>query len=257
MPPSSPSIGPVTVTEILPAGLEVVQVDPVCSVSGRRLTCVIDEPIAPRTSRVITVVTSVSPDLTQSDITSSVSISGAGELVTTNNRANGTFAVQVQPGLSVAVGEIVEPVRGADSYFDVVVKNAGPSSATESLRITIQVPDGIAVEDIAVEEIDPLNWECTVTDDGEIGCVSRNVLPPGTESTIRVNAKVTGRPAEAMQSEVALEANDEVFTADAQSEIERNNSQIAGQAWLIALVSLLAVGGALVATGLRIRSRRS
>jgi hypothetical protein len=111
------------------------------------------------------------------------------------------------------------------------------------------------VQDIAVDEIDPLNWECSVTDDGDIGCVSRSVLPPGTESTIRVNAKVTGRPSEAIESEVALESQDEVITGAAESEVVRNDSEIAGQAWLIWLVSLLAVGGALVATGLRIRNR--
>ena len=173
---SSPSSGPVTVTETPPAGLTVTALSGpgwTCTVATR--TCTRSDPLAPASSYPeISVTTSVGAGVAPGTVTNTAVVSGGGDPNNGNNTATDeTIITSPVSGSDLTLtktqtGGVV--MSGQPITFTLRVTNIGDSPSSGTVTVTEVPPPGLTVTALSGS-----GWTCIVA---TRTCLRADVLAP-------------------------------------------------------------------------------
>ena len=173
---SSPSSGPVTVTETPPAGLTVTALSGpgwTCTVATG--TCTRSDALAPASSYPeITVTTVVGASVVPGTVTNTAVVSGGGDSNTGNNTATDPTVITSPVGgpdltLTKAQSEGVV-VAGQPIKFTIRVTNVGSGSTSGQVTVTEATPPGLTIT-----ELSGSGWTCFVATQT---CLRADALAP-------------------------------------------------------------------------------
>lgn len=184
----SASAGPVTVTDVLPAGLSLASAQGDgwrCDADGRLLTCTHDQPLARSAAAdPIHVVADVSPDAGPATVENLASVAGPEtDPDLADNTATDPTEIVDNANLSVTKtpDDGGQAVAGTDTAFTITVHNDGPSDA-DAVTVTDTLPPGMTLVSIAGD-----GWTC---DPGTPATCARASLAAGADATIAVEAHI-------------------------------------------------------------------
>jgi uncharacterized repeat protein (TIGR01451 family) len=186
---SSPSSGPVTVTETPPAGLTVTALSGAgwtCTVATR--TCTRSEPLPPASSYPeISVTTSVGAGVSPGTVTNTAVVSGGGDPNNANNTATDptTITSPVSGGdltlTKTNTGDVA--MVGQLITFTLRVTNVGSSPTSGTVSVTEVPPPGLTITALS-----GTGWTCIVA---TATCLRADALAPATSyPNITVTARV-------------------------------------------------------------------
>ncbi len=170
---SAPTVGEVTVTELLPNGLTLT------GLSGTGWTCNIATSTCKRSDQLnegnsydpITVTVDVAANAPAS-LTNTATVSGGGELNTSNNQASDTNTIIQLPDLAISVshsGKFRQGQTGAT--YTINVSNMGSAATAGTVIATFVTPTGLTLTGLSGD-----GWNCTPSIGG---CTRYDSLPAG------------------------------------------------------------------------------
>ncbi len=178
------TVGPITVTDILPAGLSFI------SFSGTRWTLAgqAGQVVTFTRSRVLSagatsriVVTVGVTNTAIGGVTNTVSVTTTGDLNPANNSTTDPTTVRAGVDLSIVKAESRDPITATNSLsYTLSVRNAGPSTAP-SVRVTDVLPRGMTFVNAS-----GAGWSCSLS--GTRVICRRASLPIGAAPTIVITA---------------------------------------------------------------------
>ncbi len=187
---------PVTVTDVLPAGLTLdssfltTQGNWNCSVSGSTITCVSNTPIASGGSEQIVIPVLVTAQ--QGAIKNCASVSALNDSTPANNEACNTSDVAPKP-IDIAIkkqllGAITLPAGGTATY-GLTVANLGGAINAGPVTVTDMLPTGLSLTSIPM----PTNWNCAASTPTILSCsyTGSFVIPSGFTSNINFGVNVS------------------------------------------------------------------
>jgi uncharacterized repeat protein (TIGR01451 family) len=202
--------GTVTVTDTLPAGLTAT------AISGTGWTCVLGTLTCTRSNVLaagasypaITLTVNVANNAASS-VTNSVSISGGGEVITTNDTATDPTTVNQLPDLTIAKthsGNFTQGQVGATYSFTVT--NSGNAATNGStVTVTDTLPAGLTATAIS-----GTGWSCVL---GTLTCTRSSVLAAGASyPAITVTVNVANNAAANVTNSVSVSGGGEVITTN-------------------------------------------
>jgi uncharacterized repeat protein (TIGR01451 family)/CSLREA domain-containing protein len=172
---AGPTVGAITVQDALPAGLTAT------GMAGTGWSCT-TSPLACTTNAVlaqgsaapaITVTVDVASDAPAS-LTNSVTVSGGGELDTTNDTATDVTAVTQFADLTLTKSHTQTFSQGdVGATYALVVHNAGAGDSTGSVTVVDTLPTGLTATAMA-----GTGWSCTLA---TLTCARTDVLASGAD----------------------------------------------------------------------------
>ncbi|WP_372595444.1 hypothetical protein, partial [Actinotalea sp.] len=189
------SLRDLSATITLPPGLSAADLalptDWACAATTSTvITCALDEPLVPGTSRPIVVGVTASSSVNGSI---AVSIAGAGGAL-----ATGTSEVEVlTPALAFEPGVTAEFVRNAGTV-SFGVTNTGKGAA-QGLTARVSVPRAVTLEEPSAAEKD--RWQCTRDDAQHVTCTLAS-LAPGASATVVLSATAEAATSQSVVVEV-------------------------------------------------------
>jgi uncharacterized repeat protein (TIGR01451 family) len=193
---SGSSSTPVTVTDVLPAGLTLdssfltTQGNWNCSVSGSTITCVSNTPIASGGSEQIVIPVLVTAQ--QGAIKNCASVSALNDSTPANNEACNTSDVAPKP-IDIAIkkqllGATTLPAGGTATY-GLTVANLGGAINAGPVTVTDMLPAGLSLASIPT----PTNWNCAASTPSILSCsyTGSFAIPSGFTSNINFNVNVS------------------------------------------------------------------
>jgi len=188
---SGPTIGTVTMTDTLPAGLTATAMTGTgwtCTVGT--LTCTRSDALAagasyPAITLTVDVAVTAPPTLTNT-----ATVAGGGELNTANDSASDTVNVNQLPDLTIAKthsGDFAQGQTGAT--YTVTVTNSGSGLTSGTVSVTELPPAGLTVTALAGTD-----WTCNV---GTLTCTRADELAAGNSYpaiTVTVNVSLSTAP---------------------------------------------------------------
>jgi uncharacterized repeat protein (TIGR01451 family) len=173
---SSPSSGPVTVTETAPAGLTITAM----SGSGWNCTvptCTRSDALAQGASYLpITVTTTVDASAVPGTVINTAVVSGGNDPNSTNNKAEDkTILAPSVPGMDLTIRKSHSPNTAAPGQtvtYTVTVANVGSSPSSGTVTVTETPPSGLTITALAGD-----GWTCTVSTQT---CTRADPLAPTT-----------------------------------------------------------------------------
>ncbi|MBM2849043.1 MAG: hypothetical protein HW418_1985 [Anaerolineales bacterium] len=173
---AGPTIGPITVTDVLPAGLSFISFSgsrwTLAGQAGQVLTFTRSRALAAGVSNRIVVTVGVT-NTAIGTVTNTVSVTTTGDLVPANNSTTDPTRVRAGVDLSIAKAESRDPITATDSLsYTLSVSNAGPSTAP-SVGMTFVNASGAG-------------WNCSLK--GARVVCRRASLPVGAAPTIVITA---------------------------------------------------------------------
>ncbi|OYO17574.1 hypothetical protein CGZ94_01350 [Enemella evansiae] len=182
-----------TVADRLPAGLTVVgqptTTAGTCTVEGQQLDCALGN-LAPNATATIGVTVQVDPNLTGQVVNVASVTSTTPDGDTADNSATSTEPTAPSADVSVTKTLLTQnPVAGAPIAWEVVVRNAGPSTA-RAITLDDPAPTGARITGGT-----PDAGSCAVDAAGALSCQLGDIAP-GAQVRVRVdgvvNADFTG-----------------------------------------------------------------
>jgi uncharacterized repeat protein (TIGR01451 family) len=177
---SGPTIGAITMTDAMPAGVAFVSVaEPEWSCAatgdvstGQTVTCTRTAPLAPAASAVATLAVTVTP-AAPSTVSNSVTVATPSELNTGNNSTTlaGTPVVSA-PDLALSSTVVGTWVRNVPAVLRLVATNVGTGPTTGPTTIVTTLPTGVTFGSA------PPGWTCAVVGQ-TLTCVNPAVVPAG------------------------------------------------------------------------------
>ena len=206
---TGPTSGTVTVTDTLPAGLTATAIAGTgWSCTLATLTCTRSDVLAVSSSYpAITLTVNVAANAPAS-VVNSVTVSGGGELNTSNNTATDPATIVQLADLTIAkshVGSFTQGQTGAT--YSIVVTNGGTGPTSGTATVTDTLPTGLTATAIA-----GTGWSCTLA---TLTCTRSDVLAvsssyPAITLTVNVAANA---PASVVNS-VAVSGGGELNTSN-------------------------------------------
>ncbi|HWR54031.1 MAG TPA: hypothetical protein VN428_23175 [Bryobacteraceae bacterium] len=168
-----PTVGEVTVTDTLPAGLTATTLGGTgWTCTPGTLTCTRTDVLASGASYpAITLTVSVANNSSAS-VTNSVAVSGGGELNTSNNTASDVTTVEQVADLVVAkshVGNFTQGQTGAQ--YTITVNNTGPGPTVGTVTVADSLPAALTATGLHGS-----GWGCVL---GTLTCTRSDVLAGG------------------------------------------------------------------------------
>ncbi len=166
-----PTAGLVTVTDTLPAGLVAT------GMSGSGWTCTAptctrSDILAPGSSYpAITLTVNVAGNAS-ANLTNSATVSGGGELDTSNDSASDPTTIVQLPDLTIAKSHAGLFTRGQSGSYTITVSNTGSAATSGIVTVTDTLPASLAATAISGS-----GWSCALT---PLSCTRSDALPTGS-----------------------------------------------------------------------------
>ena len=156
---AGPTSGTVTVVDTLPTGLTATAIAGTgWSCALGTLTCTRSDALAAGSSyEAITLTVNVANNAASS-LTNSASVSGGGELNTSNNTANDPTTIIQVADLTIAkshVGNFTQGQTGAQ--YTITVTNLGPGPTSGTVTVTDTLPTGLTATGMS-----GTGWSCVL-----------------------------------------------------------------------------------------------
>jgi len=182
--------GTVTVTDTLPTGLTPTAASGTgwtCSVAAPTATCSRSNSLAAGASYPAITVTVSVLQTAPSSVTNQATVSGGGELITTNDTASDPTTIVSSSDMSITKTASPNPVKqGATLTFTLTVVNNGPSNAT-GVTVIDTLPSGVTFSSAT-----PTQGTCSFSSP----TVTCNIGAMNSGATVTVSIVVTaGAPA--------------------------------------------------------------
>jgi fimbrial isopeptide formation D2 family protein/uncharacterized repeat protein (TIGR01451 family) len=202
--------GTVTVTDTLPAGLTAT------AIAGTGWTCVLGTLTCTRSNVLaagasypaITVTVNVANNAASS-ITNSVSVSGGGEIITTNDTATDPTTITQLPDLTIAKSHSGNFTQGqVGATYSITVTNSG-NAATNGATVTVTdtLPAGLTATAIS-----GTGWSCVL---GTLTCTRSSVLAAGASyPAITLTVNVANNAAASVTNSVSVSGGGEIITTN-------------------------------------------
>jgi uncharacterized repeat protein (TIGR01451 family) len=165
----------VTVTETVPAGLSATNISGAApwNCVFASLTCTRSDVLAPGASYSPITLTVTVANNAPASVTNSVSVSGGGQIITTNDTATDPTTITQLPDMTITkshTGNFNQGQTGAQ--YSITVTNSGPAATNGSMvTVTDTVPAGLNATGISGS-----GWTCAL---GTLTCTRNTVLPAG------------------------------------------------------------------------------
>ncbi len=187
---------PITVTDVLPAGLTLdssfatTQGNWNCSVAGSTITCVSNTAISSGGSEQIVIPVNVTAQ--QGAIKNCASVSALNDFTPANNEACNTADVLPKP-IDLAIkkqllGATTLPAGGTTTY-GLTVANLGGAINSGPVTVTDMLPVGLTLASIPT----PANWNCAASTPSILSCsyTGSFAIPNGFTDNIAVGVTVS------------------------------------------------------------------
>ncbi len=174
------SSGPITVTDVIPAGLTptlAAGTGWTCGIVTQTVTCSRSDALAAGAGYPAVTVTVAVSQSAASSVTNTAAVAGGNEQVTGNNSASDPTAIASSSDLSVTKTSTPNPYSsGSVITYTIAVSNSGPSDVV-----------GATISDPIPASITGVTWTCTVTT-GSGACSSAS----GSGNAIGTTVDVAG-----------------------------------------------------------------
>jgi uncharacterized repeat protein (TIGR01451 family) len=224
-----PTVGPITVTDVVPAGLTVVSAAGngwTCTISGQTVTCTHPGPLAPNGTLSLTVQV-VPTAAAVPSVTNVANVGTPGDANPGNN--DGTVTTPVSGTVDLALtksGADTISVGGTVTY-SLVVTNLGSVPTTGPISITDSLPTGLSF----VSGAGP-GFTCSAA--GQIVTCTRSTPPlaPGATATVTLTVNVSSDVGASVRNVACVRTTGDANTAN---DCGSKTSTPAGQSDLVAL----------------------
>jgi uncharacterized repeat protein (TIGR01451 family) len=183
------TVGTITVTDVLPAGLTFVSAGGTgwsCANASGTVTCTHPGPIAaggalPGISLVVSVGSAAAPS-----VTNTASVAATGEVDPSDNSASVTTPVGSAPSidLSIAKSHSGNFVVGSTHSFTLTVTNVGSAATSGAITVHDTLPGTLAFNSAT-----GTGWSCT-NSSGRVQCTNAGPLAAGVSTTITLTVNV-------------------------------------------------------------------
>src|ERR1044072_6680910 len=201
--------GTVTVTDTLPAGLTAT------AIAGTGWSCVLATLTCTRSNVLaagasypaITVTVNVANNAA-SRVTNSVSISGGGEVITTNDTATDPTTINQLPDLTIAKSHTGNFTQGqVGATYSITTTNSGSSATSGTVTVTDTLPAGLTATAIS-----GTGWSCVL---GTLTCTRNDALAAGSSyPVITLTVNVAMNAASSVTNSVAVSGGGETNTGN-------------------------------------------
>ena len=201
--------GTVTVVDSLPAGLTATAISGTgwACVLGT-LTCTRSDALAAGASYpVITVTVNVSLSAPAS-VTNSVSVSGGGQIVTTNDTATDPTTINQLPDLTIAKSHVGNFTQGqVGATYSITATNSGSAATSGLVTVVDSLPAGMTATAIS-----GAGWSCVL---GTLTCTRSDALAGGSSyPVITVTVTVANNAAASVTNSVSVSGGGQTNTAN-------------------------------------------
>ena len=201
--------GSVTVTDTLPTGLTATAISGsgwTCTLGT--LTCTRSDVLAASASYPAITVTVDVANNAPASITNTATVSGGGEVLTTNDTANDVTAVVQFPDLTVTkshTGSFTQGQTGAS--YTIAVSNAAGVATSGSVTVTDTLPVGLTATAIGGS-----GWTCTL---GTLTCTRSDALAASASfPAITLTVDVANNAAASITNTATVSGGGELITAN-------------------------------------------
>ena len=246
------SLGTVTLTDTLPAGLVPTAASGTgwaCTVSGQDVSCTTAAPLAAQADAPPVVITADVLPTAPVSLTNTARLSGGGDPACTAAAPCTASASATVPRPQLALQKTVSPtplVRGGEAVYTLLVNNTAADAATfEPVTVTDTLPTGLTPT-----AANGSGWACTVAAPS-VSCTHAAPLAAGASAApIELRADVAAdAPASLVNQASVSGGGDAGCPADARCQAQASASVVSGAAGSVAPVPALGLPGLLL-TGL-------
>jgi uncharacterized repeat protein (TIGR01451 family) len=206
---TAPSSGLVTVVDTLPSGLTATNINGSgWSCTLATLTCTRSDALAGGASFPgINLFVSVDPDA-PSSVKNSATVSGGGEINTTNDDASITSSVTQKPNLTIASAHAGTWHQGdVGRTYTLTATNSGYANTNGTVTVVDTTPTGLTATAISGS-----GWSCTL---GTLTCTRSDVLAAGSAYPgITLTVDVANDAATSVTNSVTVSGGGEFYTTD-------------------------------------------
>ncbi|GGO79195.1 DUF11 domain-containing protein [Nocardioides deserti] len=195
----TPAPGPITVTDVLPAGLALVSAEGegggawTCGSAGRTVTCVLDGTLGVGDSAAVQVIVDVLP-AAWPKVANSASVTSPFEDVDGPGGGDGTDngtgidTGTVDAGVDLAVAKEAVRVGAGRVVYRIIVTNGGSGPTVRPVRVRDPLPAGLRLVSVTGD-----GWSCGSAA-GRADCTYAAPVGPGESVSIRLVTRVTAAP---------------------------------------------------------------
>lgn len=183
------TVGTITVTDVLPAGLTFVSASGAgwsCAHASGTVTCTHPGPIAaggtlPTISLVVAVGSAAQPS-----VTNTATVTATGEVDPTDNSSSVTTPVGSAPAIDLSIAKTHSGnfVVGSTHAFTLTVTNVGTQATTGPITVSDTLPGTLAFNSAT-----GTGWSCTNTT-GRVTCTNPGPLAAGASTAITLSVNV-------------------------------------------------------------------
>jgi uncharacterized repeat protein (TIGR01451 family) len=201
--------GTITVVDTLPTGLTATTMSGsgwTCTLTSPPLTCTRSDALAPGGSFAINLFVSVDHDAPVS-VMNSVTVSGGGEINTTNDSDSNTAAVKQMPDLSIDSSHSGVWHQGdVGKTYTLTIANVGYADTNGTTTVTVvdTLPTGLTATAMV-----GTGWSCNVS---TLTCTRTDVLSLGVSyPTITLTVDVAGNATTPQTNSVTVSGGGEIY----------------------------------------------
>jgi uncharacterized repeat protein (TIGR01451 family) len=201
--------GTVTVVDTLPAGLTATAVSGTgwACVLGT-LTCTRSDALAAGASYpVITVTVNVSLSA-PAGVTNSVTVSGGGQIVTTNDTATDPTTINQLPDLTINKSHVGNFTQGqVGATYSITATNSGSAATSGTVTVVDTLPAGLTATAISGS-----GWSCVL---GTLTCTRSDALAAGSSyPVVTVTVNIANNAASSVTNSVSVSGGGQTNTAN-------------------------------------------
>lgn len=184
----TPDPGPITVVDVIPAGLTPVSVTPTsdCTITGQRVECTLPGVLTVGSTLTVDITVEIGPAAAPS-VTNTATVSTPSEETTLDDNTDSDTR-PVEPVWVLDVDKRLVSVDGDLATWEIVVTNIGPSPTGAPIVAVDDLPGGLSFVSAAGS-----GWSCAEAA-GVVTCEYPAALPVDGTATFRIVTSVTAPP---------------------------------------------------------------
>jgi uncharacterized repeat protein (TIGR01451 family) len=207
---ASPTSGPVTINDTVPAGLTPVSAAGsgwTCTVAGQGVDCTRPDPLAGGGQYPpVTITVNVAPNAPAS-VTNVVTVSGGGEVNPNDNTANDPTTITPEPDLTITKTHAASFTQGqTGATYTITVSNPGSGPSSGAVTVTDTLPAGLTPT-AAVGT----GWTCNPPSGQTVTCTRSDALAAGASyPVITLSVNVANNAASSLTNTVTVSGGGDV-----------------------------------------------